>query len=155
MKKAIIICGFPGVGKTSAANNRANILDAESSAFAWDWNPDDLEKGMTRNPAFPHNYIKFIMDNMDKYDVILVSSHQTVRDALMAEGIQYIIATPYSSLRNEYMIRYLQRGSDIDFIEQLYEHWEEFITSIVNDGAPIIWMDKGEYLTDILGVMAR
>lgn len=154
-RKAIVICGFPGVGKTSVANNRTNILDAESSAFSWNWNPENLEKGRERNPEFPHNYIRFIKENMDKYDVILTSSHQAVRDSLKAEGIQYIIVAPEFPCKNEYMIRYLQRGSDIDFIEQLYERWTMFIKDFTNDGAPIIWLEEGKYLSDVLGVMAR
>lgn len=154
-RKAIVICGFPGVGKTSVANNRVNILDAESSAFSWNWNPEHLEKGRERNPEFPHNYIRFVKENMDKYDVILTSSHQVVRDALKAEGIQYIIVAPEFDRKNEYMIRYLQRGSEINFIESLYERWSMFLKEIQNDGAPIIWMTEGKYLSDVLGVMAR
>lgn len=155
MKKAIVICGFPGIGKTCAASNRSNILDAESSAFSWIWNVDEPEKGRERNPAFPENYIKFIKENVEKYDVILTSSHQKVRDALKAEGMQYIIVAPHEFLRNEYMIRYLERGSDISFIEQLYESWDSFLDDIYNDGAPVIWLDTGMYLTDVLGVIAK
>ena len=154
MKKAIVICGFPGVGKTSVANNRTNILDAESSAFSWNWNPEDLEKGRERNPEFPANYIRFIKENMDRYDVILASSHQAVRDALKAEGIGYIIVAPYPTTKNEYMIRYLQRGSDIEFIDQLYYSWNPFIEDLVNDGAPLIWLEDGKYLSDVLGALA-
>ena len=155
MKKAIIICGFPGVGKTSVANNRTNILDAESSAFSWNWNPENPEKGIERNPDFPHNYIKYIQENQEKYDFILVSSHEGVRNELKAQGIQYIIVAPEFHVRNEYMIRYLQRGSDIEFIESLYENWVEFLQSIKNDGAPVIWLDDGKYMSDVLGFLAK
>lgn len=154
MKKAMVICGFPGVGKSCAANNRTNILDAESSAFSWIWNPENLEKGRERNPEFPANYIRYIKENMEQYDVILVSSHQAVRDALKAEGIGYIIVAPYFSIKNEYLIRYLQRGSSIEFIEQLNKDWGTFLEDLVNDSAPLIWLDKGEYLKDVLGVWA-
>lgn len=157
MKKAMIICGFPGVGKSCAANNRTNILDAESSAFSWNWNPENLEKGRERNPEFPGNYIRYIKENIDKYDVILVSTHKVVREALMAEGVQYIIVVPFHNMlvKNEYMIRYLQRGSDIDFIESLYNEWDDFIGEIANDEAPKIYLGEGQYLSDVLGVIAR
>lgn len=154
MKKAMVICGFPGVGKSCAANNRTNILDAESSAFSWIWNPENLEKGRGRNPEFPANYIRYIKENMDQYDVILVSSHQDARTALKAEGIGYIIVAPLYCLKNEYMIRYLQRGSSIEFIELLNEKWDEFQDDLVKDEVPKIWLDKGEYLKDVLGVFA-
>lgn len=150
MKKAMIICGFPGVGKSSVANNRTNILDAESSVFSWNWNPENLEKGRERNPEFPANYIRYIKENMERYDFILVSSHQKVRDALKEEGIGYIIVLPTIFEKNEYMRRYLQRGSDIDFITMMNERWVEFTESIMDDDAPKIWLDAGEYMSDVL-----
>ena len=151
MKQAIVVCGFPGVGKTTVANNRSNILDAESSAFSWEWNvepPFDRK----RNPMFPTNYIKFLQENADKYDVLLAASHKKVREALCANGIQYIIVAPRRELKNEYLIRYLKRGSDINFIELLNEKWDEFLTDIENDGAPVIWLGANENLADVLGV---
>jgi tRNA uridine 5-carbamoylmethylation protein Kti12 len=153
-KKAIIICGFPGVGKTTAANNRINILDAESSCFSWVWDTEAISEPK-RNEAFPRNYIKYIVDNSKKYDVILASSHREVREMLLMEGMQYINIAPRRELKNEYLIRYLQRGSDINFIELLNEKWDSFIDNIEDDGAPVIWLDKGEYLADVLGALAR
>jgi hypothetical protein len=154
MKKAMIICGFPGVGKSCVANNRTNILDAESSAFSWIFDPETAEKPK-RNHEFPANYIRYIKENMGRYDFILVSSHQNVRESLMAEGIQYIIVAPKMELKNEYLIRYLQRGNEIDFIELLNEKWDEFLGGIKNDGAPVIYLNKGEYMSDVLGAIAR
>ncbi len=155
MRKAMVICGFPGVGKTSVANNRINILDAESSAFSWIIDPEHLEKGRKRDPNFPLNYIKYIQDNMERYDVILVSSHQNVRDALKAEGIPYIIVAPWAELKNEYMIRYLRRGSEIEFIDLMQNAWGDFLRGIEVDGAPVIYLDSGKYLSDVLGEVAR
>lgn len=154
-KKAMVICGFPGVGKTSVANNRVNILDAESSAFSWIWDTESLEPGRRRNPKFPENYIRYIRENMEKYDVILVSSHQNVRYAMKKEGIPYIIVAPHAELKNEYLIRYLQRGSEFEFIELLNEEWGEFLKDINDDCAPVIWLERGKYLSDVLGVIAR
>ena len=92
---------------------------------------------------------------MRKYDVILASSHQAVREALMAEGIHYIIVAPKRELKTEYLIRYLQRGNEIEFIELLNEKWDEFLDGIENDGAPVIWLDHGQYMADVLGAIAR
>jgi hypothetical protein len=142
------------VGKSCAANNRINILDAESSAFSWIWNPENLENGRERNPEFPHNYISFIKENMDKYDVILTSTHKAVRDCMRYEGIPFMCVVPELNCKNEYMIRYLQRGSSIEFIEDLYENWARYIEDIVSEGCPLIWLEKGKYLKDALGVFA-
>lgn len=149
MKKAIIICGFPGVGKTTIATNRSNILDAESSCFSWKVNPESPEM-RTRNTSFPQNYISFIEGAMSEYDMILTSSHKVVRDGLKERGIKYIIVAPKRDLKNEYLVRYLKRGSDIDFIELLNEKWDEFLTEIENDGAPVILLDTCEVLADVI-----
>lgn len=146
----MVICGFPGVGKFSVANNRTNILDAESSGFSWVIDLDHPENGMTRNPAFPGNYIKYLKECADKYEFVLASSHAEVRDRLKMEGIQYIIVAPERDLKNEYLIRYLRRGNQVDFIELLNEKWDEFLDSIENDGAPVIRLGSGVYLADIL-----
>lgn len=151
MRKAMIICGFPGVGKTTAANNKKNLLDAESSAFSHIFDPENFGE-RPRNPHFPENYIDFIEENTGEYDLIFVSSHASVREALTARGIQYLIVAPEKELKNEYLIRYLKRGSDIDFIELLNEKWDEFLTGIENDGAPVIWLKEKETLSNLIAM---
>lgn len=156
MKEAMIICGFPGVGKSCVATNRKNIVDLESSVFSWIYDPyNHTNGGRVRNPNFPENYIKTIRDGVGDFEYVLISSHQAVRDALKAEGLPYIIVAPKRDLKNEYIIRYLQRGNEIDFIELMNEKWDEFLEGIANDGAPVIWLDKGEYMSDVLGAIAR
>ena len=66
------------------------------------------------------------------------------------QGIKYIIVAPKRDLKNEYLVRYLKRGSDIDFINLLSEKWDEFLTEIENDGAPVILLDTGEVLADVI-----
>jgi hypothetical protein len=151
----MIICGFPGGGKSCVATNRIHILDLESSAFSWVFDPINHPEGRVRNANFPANYIKAIRNAKECHGYILTASHQVVRDALKAEGIPYIIVAPKRELKNEYLIRYLQRGNEIEFIELLNEKWDAFLDGIENDGAPVIWLDKGEYMSDVLGVIAR
>ena len=161
MKKPIIICGFPGVGKSCVANNRVNILDAESSAFHWRYDPEHPEKGREKNPDFPRNYIAYIKENMERYelDVILVATHKAVRDALKKEGIDYVIVAPSRWDKNEYMKRYLQRGNDIDFLKSLHKNWDVWMSELeiesYKEGVPMITLEEKGYLSDILGVFAR
>lgn len=156
MTRAMIICGFPGVGKSCVASNRENIVDLESSAFSWIYDPvNHPNGGRVRNPNFPLNYINAIRSAQENFEYILVASHKAVRDALEAEGIPYIIVAPRKELKNEYLKRYLQRGSEIEFIELLNEKWDEFLSDIATADVPVIWLDKGEYMSDVLGAIAR
>ena len=157
--KATIICGFPGVGKSSCrydkdGNSHSNVWDMESSAYSWifdSFNPKDYPK---RNPSFPKNYI----DSLEKlleyggYEYIFLSCHDVVRDELRKRGIKYIIVAPKNTpeIKNEYCKRYLKRGSDVDLITKIYSDWDEMIESIKADPSPCIWLDSGEFLADVL-----
>ena len=144
-----IICGFSGIGKSTAEQKNRRILDFESSGYS-----NIFENGfrVSRNKDFPKNYIdrleKLIENN--EADYYLLSCHEEVRNELKARGLKYIIVTPYFECKNEYMKRWLKRGSDIDFITKMNERWNEMINSCINDEAPKIYLDEHEYLSDIL-----
>lgn len=150
--KPIVICGFPGVGKSCTAvesQKAVAILDLDSASFSW----EDGENGPERNPHFPYNYADKIQElilNNTYYEFILVSSHKSVRDALKERGTPYIIVAPHMSERNEYMKRYISRGSDAKFIYNLYNNWALFLDDIRRDGAPVVWLNENEYLIDVL-----
>ena len=156
--KTTIICGFPGVGKTScrySANGiDTTVMDMESSAYSWIYDPFNPKDYPKRNPLFPKNYIDSLglFANKGGYEYIFISCHESVRNELKARGIKYIIVAPTNTpeLKNEYCKRYLKRGSDIEFINKMYREWDEMIESIEKDGSPIIWLGSGEFLADVL-----
>ncbi len=146
-----IICGFSGIGKSTAEQKNRKILDFESSGYS-----NIFENGfvVSRNKDFPKNYIdklEELMKNDEAY-YYLLSCHEDVRNELKARGLKYIIALPYMECKNEYMKRWLKRGSDIDFITIMSKRWEVMINSCVKDTAPKIYLDEHEYLSDILFV---
>lgn len=140
-----IICGFSGIGKSTVAKNQSNVLDFESSVFSHKLNGET-------NSDFPDNYVDELMKVMSdkKYDYYLVSCHKSVRDELKARGLKYMIILPYRDCENEYMKRWVRRGSDIDFITKMSERWDAMIDSCVKDTVPKIYLDEHEYLSDIL-----
>jgi len=144
-KKAVIISGFPGVGKTYYTQNAdLNILDSDSSKFSW------IKEGV-RNTSFPKNYIEHIRKNIDKVDVILVSSHKVVRDALVDNGIHFILVYPDRSLKEEYIKRFQDRGSNSNFINMIDKNWNSFIDDIENsDEYKTIKLESGKFLNDLL-----
>lgn len=150
MKNTKIISGFPGVGKTSLFNNEEfkalQILDSDSSKFSWS------EPGV-RHPDFPNNYMEHIKSNMGKVDIILVSSHEIVRKALVANGIPFIIVYPAKELKDTYIENYKGRGNDKAFIEFISNNWDSFLDDIVNLDCALInkvELKKDEYLKSVL-----
>ena len=142
--KTYVISGFSGIGKSSAANFE-DIVDFESSSFS------HLPGGNV-NINFPSNYVSALEFEMKTHPekIFLISCHQEVRDELKKRGIDYLIVMPYRDIRNEYMKRWLRRGSPQSFIKKMFEMWDKMIDSCEKDPAPKIYIDKNEYLRDVL-----
>ena len=138
-KKSTIISGFPGIGKTYFANSRTDVCDSDSSRF-----PKD---------NFPENYIQHIKECIGKYRYILVSSHKEVREALVANGIEFTLVYPSKYLKKEYLQRYKDRGSSDAFIKLLDENWDNWIDELKATPAIQVVLSIGQTLTSIQGII--
>ena len=146
-KSAIIISAYPACGKStfyslysvySGHPNGLKILDSDSSLYSWVYD-ENGNKTNIRNPKFPKNYIHYIKVRSKTEDIIFVSSHKTVRQALFKAGIPYISIYPKDTLLNmkEWKSRFLERGNTQAFIDFQMEHWSEFIQDLNEDTTPI------------------
>lgn len=150
-KTTMVISAFPACGKTWMHESSKDkvILDSDSSEFSWITN----EKGeKMRNPEFPENYIAHIKSNIGKVDIIFVSSHLTVRQALTYEGINYITVYPYSDIKEEWIGRCFCRGNDIAFLNFINSSWDKFMEDIYNEpfGDELYRLGREEHLSDII-----
>ena len=138
-KNTKVISAFPGCGKTYCFNkykdSNVKILDSDSSEFSWvkDENGNNTKE---RNSEFPNNYIQHIKDSLGKVDIIFVSSHETVRDSLKNNNIEYIIVYPSLDSKEEYINRYISRGNNEGFINFINSNYENFIKDIKNETYP-------------------
>jgi hypothetical protein len=144
-----IICGFSGVGKSTAEQKHNNVIDFESSGYSHDW--EKGVKGVVNN-NFPKNYIDAVVDHMSNHHnwIYLLSCHEEVRKELKDRDFEYIIVMPTYWQRNEYMKRWLRRGSSDVFIRSMYDRWNEMIASCEKDTAPKIYLDENQYIDDVL-----
>lgn len=134
-----VICGFPGVGKSTLFNNGLNCIDSDSSKF-------DKED-------FPRNYVAHIKALIahNEHDYIFVSSHESVRSALVKEGVEFTLVYPSITLIDEYIERYKKRGSSKAFVELMKNNWSQFIVSCATQvGCERIVLKQGEYLADVI-----
>lgn len=147
--KRLIICGFPGVGKTSAERKSREVVDCESTAFHYSFEPGKPDK---ENPDWVSKYVDHIenLASHGDYQYVLVSSHLQVREEMEKRCIPYICVVPKSSLRNEYLVRYVKRGDSAHFIQRIYDHWSEWLEEINRHGAPVIHLAEGQNISDIL-----
>ena len=159
--KNIIICGFPGVGKSSASQMCRDVADIESTAFHWptDWeNINEPEKMRhEENPNWVSDYVDHIADMASRcgYRYCLVSCHDKVRGEMDIRGIPYIVVAPSKDLKDEYLARYLKRGDSVNFIDQINAHWDEWLSVIDESGATVIHLKQGQYIADILPMPKR
>lgn len=135
-KKATLISAFPGTGKSYLfKNSDKKVLDSDSSKFD--------------KKYFPDNYIQHIKDNINDVDYILISSHEVVRKALDDNNLKFILVYPDITLKDEYLKRYKERGSDKKFIDILDKNWEDWIKQLDKQKCfKRIVLKKDEYLTD-------
>ncbi len=147
-KKALVVSAFPGTGKSYIFKhpNGLKVLDSDSSNFSW------KEKGV-RNPDFPKNYINHIKDNLDKCDIVMVSSHKDVRNGLVDAGIEFTLAFPTKDCKEEYLKRYKERGNEQSFIDMMDANWEKFISECCLQGnCKKVRLSQGQYLKDVLDI---
>jgi len=129
---------FLGCGKTTSyikLKDKIDILDSDSSTFD--------------KKDFPNNYIKHIKENIGKVDVIFVSSHQIVRNAMKENGIIYSMYYPAKRRKKEMLELYKMRGNNEDFIWFLDNNFEFFIDNIEKEnveGVKIRLENEGDFI---------
>lgn len=136
-----IISGFPGIGKTTAYNalreKGVKILDSDSSTF------DKAE--------FPKNYLDHIQARVAEGYTVFVSSHSEVRAGLEARGMNYTVVYPYRCLKDEYLKRYLDRGSVPAFIDLMDKNWDAFVDSCETSNSAIqVKLGPHRHLSDLV-----
>lgn len=160
INKPMIIAGFPGVGKSTAAKlfgttdieNENRCIDLESSDFHW---IIDKDGGKHLHPEWPVNYINamklllFETRGLEKYKnlkYVCISTHKDVLSALRDQEIEFCIVAPLS--KENAIERYKKRGSSKEFIQKLDENWDTYMNDLNSYDMPVIKTD--EYLYDIL-----
>lgn len=156
MKKAVVLAGFPGVGKSTIfkkGHNDKVILDSDSSNFSWVWNLGHTRRSNVRDLNFPQNYIDHIKDNLNKADIIFVSTHTEVLDALVKNDVDFSIVYPSKDRKEEFMELYKKRGNDEGFLKTLNNNFENWIQGLIDYPIPDykkIELKSGEFISDIL-----
>ena len=137
MKNTVVISAFPCCGKTTATNSLKDFYDfsdSDSSIFSW----VDKKKGL-RHPDFPSNYIEHIKSLIGQKDIIFVSTHKNVRQALEKANIPYCLVYPQNTLKNKaiWEERMKSRNNDQSFINFILNNWDEMIEDMKTETFPV------------------
>ena len=140
----LLVCGFPGIGK-SVASKKYGWTDSDSSSFSWEF------KGI-RHREWPHNYIEHLKRSSG---IIMLSTHAEVRDALYLAKEPFIVCYPQRECKEEYIERYTNRGSSESFISLLTEKWDEWIDEMKweNRAKTHMTLSCEMFLSDLHGIL--
>lgn len=134
-----VFSGFPGVGKSTVFKNADGLVVADSDSSTFD------------KSEFPDNYLSHIQETRPSVDVLLVSSHNVVRDELEERGIPFHLVYPSVDQKDEYMARYKKRGSPQPFLDLMDNNWEKFITECAaQQGCTHVVLKPGQFLGDVI-----
>lgn len=113
----MIICGFAGTGKSTAAKKIAGVIDLESTPFQKDWD----------------TYARVAKHMSDHGYIVLLSCHRELREKLHELGYDYIVVYPEKNQKELYRKRYVERGNTVEFVAMQMSHWDNWI------GASLHW----------------
>ena len=161
----LVISAFPGCGKSSIFNKASeyNLAPIPFNGDLSELNKIERKEGQTLvfdsdssnfdKAHFPGNYISYIKSLLEMFDdvVIFVSSHIGVREALAEAGVEYVLVYPEPYLKQQYLDRYVKRGSPEGFIKLLDDKWLEWLDSCDKDENAISHykLSNGQYLSDL------
>ncbi len=133
-----VYSAFPGVGKSYLTSKYGTFQDVDSSTF-------------DKDPAvWPNNYVEYIKAQVQAGRLVLVSSHEPVRQSLQASGIPFILFYPSRDCKAEYLERYRQRKSPQQFIDLVDALWDVWIGECEQWSGPKVEMSPRSFLSDYL-----
>lgn len=134
-----IFSGFPGVGKSTLFKHFPDqVADSDSSTFD--------------KSDFPANYIRHIQSVIEdgSKEVLFVSSHKVVRDALTEAEIDFTLVYPSLECKEEYLRRYINRESPEAFIKLLTTQFDNWVNECMEFEGDKIELPSGKYIADLI-----
>lgn len=106
----MIVCGYPLVGKSTAAKRFSNVVDLESSWF-------HLEGG--KNIDGVTQYCQMARALSEQGKVVLISCHKAVRDMLEQSGCEFALWYPAVDLKLEWLHHAWERYRRTDLVKDM------------------------------------
>lgn len=145
-QKAIVICGFAAIGKSTfktacdAAYDGDRVIDLDSSLFP-------------KGPAWPHNYLDAIRERLSEKCILMISTHKVIYSQLLEEGVDLILVYPKRELRAEWLERIRTREADAgtdaaaSICHVVNDRWDGWISEYDEQKECLRYeMSEGEYL---------
>lgn len=157
MKKGIIVCAFPATGKTTAISQAMELgiiaCDSDSEDHHW------IDRSLPREereerPEWIRHYLEHLQDATSKNDFVFASTHDVVRNALVANGVPFVVVYPTREQKEEFLSRVRNRSTGLcgkfglSLLTKMWDTWLEQMECQVSCGR-VVLQDK-QYLADVL-----
>lgn len=153
----IIICAFPATGKTTAIANADDlgISACDSDSEGYHWVDCTLPSGERKERSdWPRCYMDHLLAMSLEYDLVFCSTHQEVRDALVAAGMYFVVVYPTSDQKSGYLDRVMNRHTGLHGTwghALMSKNWEAWLDGMrAQTGCAHIVLQAGQYLSDVL-----
>lgn len=138
----MVVSAFQGIGKTTLAKSRLDIIDLESSNF---------DKS---NPNWYVDYCKTALDLDRQGYIVFVSAHKPVRDYLIHSGAKYFMIMYHKDLKDfavdKVRVRYNQDPSEknkraLDKAASMFDAIYDEVVADAATGLQIYFIDSPDY----------
>ncbi len=166
-----VLAAMPGVGKSTlmkiAQENGFKVVDSDSQRFSFLTNEQGqyidregkivtTKQARIANPNFVSDYVAHIREMTTQNDLVFVSAHEAIRDALAQGGIQFDLVRYEEEVKDEVVARIRNRKSaqpNEIIANVLSANWDKWMETIDKPGPRHIFvLGSGQYLNDILGL---
>ena len=133
-----VYAAFCGCGKTFLSKTFPdNYIEIE----CWEYRSGD----------FPTNYVDDVIKAIGKIKYLFISTDPEILKEINKRGIKIKLYYPDNTLRNEYLDRFINRQSPVDFIGVLMVNWDKWINELKEqEYCEHIVLQSGQYLYDVL-----
>lgn len=155
-KTGLIIGGYKAIGKTTLAKEYENVIDLESSNYEYVLDEElkklsiEERKGLKtrkKNKDYPLNYYNKIIEESNNGKIVLFACKKEIVDLLNENKKEYYIVYPKENMLDEIIERSKKRGNNEQFTSRIREVYQN---DYPYNSKNIIWLEKGEYLKDVL-----
>lgn len=147
--KTQIIAAFPGTGKSyfvANIDNRSTAIDLDTNNYTQGYD----KNGKIINKEFPNNYLHAIKQAIGQTNYLFVGCQPEVLDMLKKENMNIVLVYPERQLKDEYMSRFNERGSSLEFRNLIYNSWDQFINYLEAQNSERLVLKSSQYIGDAI-----
>lgn len=156
--RCVVICGFPGVGKSTFADKKVLWLEGRTKrSVPKSWRIIDLESSEFDKSMFPENYVGHIANIRDRCDelgnriVICCSSHKDVREELLNSGIVPVVVIPSLDDKAAYEASLRARVGHPAPVDIIMANLDAWIKEIEDDERlDVVRLQPGQHLSQLI-----